>query len=192
MAKAFHTIRYRYTCEQCGHQTEWFEKTLEGETNLLGTAIEEVLPGTLGESAGRALASDELAATIRGYKERVALGNYTFFDHGKSCPQCGRHQSWLPIHDVSSIPPGGRVALYGLGFFAAGLIVFLIAFLITIDSAEQWAQDLGMAIGLGALIVLPAVGIIKAIRRNKRDAAENKAQQSATTTKNAPEIDWNE
>jgi hypothetical protein len=192
MAKAFHTIRYRYTCEQCGHQTEWFEKTLEGETNLLGTAIEEALPGTLGGSAGRALASDALAATIRGYKERAALGNYTFFDHGKSCPLCGTHQSWLPVHDVSSIPPGGRVALYGLGFFAAGLIVLLIAFLITFESYEQWVQNLGMVIGLGALIALPTVGIIKAIRRNKRDAAANKAQQATATVKNVPEIDWNE
>ncbi len=192
MAKAIHVIRYRYVCEHCGQQTDWFDKRVEAETNVLGTVIEEGLPGSLGRRAGGAIASDELRAALRGYKDRVAEGNYTFFDAGASCPNCGRRQSWLPVHDVTSISPGGRVALYGLGLFAVGLVIFAIALVLTMESSSKLAQTLGMVIGGGSLIFFPILGIAKAVKRNRRDALGNRVQQQAVTVKNAPEIDWRE
>jgi hypothetical protein len=42
MAELKHTIKYRYVCEQCGKQTDWFTLDIEGEKHH-GTLVQQAV-----------------------------------------------------------------------------------------------------------------------------------------------------
>lgn len=179
MPSLTHEIRYRYTCENCGKQTKWFNKEFSSNYNDF-TAVTEV--------ASKLLAYDNLRAILNGFQTQTLIKrNYTGLDGGKSCPFCGKHQSWLPLHDVTTISPVARVLFYSFGYMLLVLIAFLIfAFAVDTDVFDNYAWIWSFAFG-GFILF----GAILAVRRNKKNAAGNKAQQETVTTRNVPEIDWN-
>jgi hypothetical protein len=42
MAELKHTIKYRYVCEHCGKQTDWFTMDIEGEKHH-GTLVQQAV-----------------------------------------------------------------------------------------------------------------------------------------------------
>jgi endogenous inhibitor of DNA gyrase (YacG/DUF329 family) len=182
MAELKHAIKYRYVCEQCGKQTDWFTMDIEGEKHH-GTLVQQAVQN-IAENA-----QTRLDKEIRAYKERTSNGNYTYFMGGASCPFCGKRQSWLPAADVTTFSPAARIVLYMSGWFFIGLALYVT---VTILQREK---DLFEWIPYDAwgvfVFLLPLIGLVLAILRNRKNAKANEGQSKSTTVRNVPEIDWN-
>jgi endogenous inhibitor of DNA gyrase (YacG/DUF329 family) len=182
MAELKHTIKYRYVCEQCGKQTDWFPLDIEGEKHY-GTVIQKAVQD-LAENAKARLDKE-----IRGFKDRAANGNYAYFTAGAACPFCGKPQSWLPAADVTTFSPAKRIALYMCGWLFIGVALTIAARpLADAIPLFEWLAWDGWAI---LLFVPPFIGMALAIRRNRKNAEINRKQLQSATVKNTPVIDWN-
>jgi glutaredoxin len=182
MAELKHTIKYRYVCEQCGKQTDWFALDIEGEKHH-EIGLEKAVMD-LAENAHARLDKE-----IRAYKERTSNGNYTYFMGGASCPFCGKRQSWLPAADVTTFSPAARIVLYMTGWFFIGLALYITVTILRqeTDLFEWIPYDAWAAF----IFLPPLIGLVLAILRNRKNTKANEEQSKSAAVRNVPEIDWN-
>jgi hypothetical protein len=178
MKGATHIIKYRYVCEQCGKQTDWFSADIEEETSAYADV----------EIVSSILDKNKFKKQLQAFKEKVEGGIYTYhFQGGAFCPFCKARQSWMPVADVTTFSPAARIALYMCGWLFIGIALTIGVRFMEGDLFEWLAYD-GWAI---LLFVPPFIGRGLAIRRNKKNTKANQEQQAAVTKRNKPEIDWN-
>ena len=179
MKGAVHKIKYRYTCEGCGKQTDWFTSEIEEVTETTGA----------GELLSSVVNKDRFKKQLEKFKEKTEGGVYDYhFQGGASCPFCGKRQSWMPAV-VTLMSPAIRIVAYMGGWLFIGVVLLIIAIVLQ-DAAEifEWIAYDGWAL----LILIPVlIGMLFALRRNKIIAGKNQAHQDAVTVRNKPEIEWN-
>jgi hypothetical protein len=180
MKGATHTIKYRYVCEYCGKQTDWISTEIQEDTESSGAA--ELLSAVVNK--------DRFKNQLQAFKEKVEGGKYDYnFMGGKACPSCGKRQSWLPATSQAILSPGKRLVIYPILYMVLGLIVLMIY---GICRANYLLENIdGNIVLVIAFILLPAIGLFLAIRRNMINAKLDKALYADNTVRNKPEIDWN-
>jgi len=181
MKGAKHEFKYRYVCEKCGKQTNWIEAEFQEETSA--NNLEEVIHSIVDKN--------KFKKQLQKFKEKVDGGGYDYhFQGGAMCPFCGVRQSWLPITSQSIYSPWKRIVIYPCLNIFYGLIILIIYFVCRANyMLENIDDNTVLIIAFG---VLPATGLLLAIRRNIINAKLDKKQESEITVKNKPEIDWNE
>ena len=174
-----HTIKYRYTCENCGKITDWYSSTIEEVTETYGAA----------ELVSNIADKNRFEKQLNKFKEKSENGVYDFhFQAGAACPSCGKRQSWLPV-GTTFMPPYARIALYMCGWIFIGIALIIIAKVLEDTAAIfEWLTYDGWAL---CIFVPPLIGLALAIRRNRINARKNEDLQSSAKVHNKPEIDWN-
>jgi len=187
-------ILYRYTCEQCGMETDWIKKELSLDARDAGRVGGGFLPEELrrdyhsgnhndltARSEYEKRKADRLLLGMAGVIRRNVLrGDYSEFEAGISCPFCAARQSWLkPISIASTV----------LSVLATMIVSILVAVVLGgVASSMGFSRALLILLILG-FIVGGILSFRKAIlpyfseRTLARDKGENKVN-------NLPEIDW--
>ena len=174
---------YKYTCEQCGAETEWIKKEMRMDAAPDRRAGSVLSPG-LRKETGDGYSSeqaDRIRAGMRNVlKSNVENGDYSAFDAGARCPGCGARQSWLNPELTST------VVLSIIATMAACVIAgTFVGFIISMPGLA-WALPAAIALGAAAGILLSIFKTVLPYTRDKnasKEAVNNKA-------KNLPEIDW--
>lgn len=184
------TIRYRYTCEQCGETTPWYTITIKKKGAANGT----------GEGANK-LAYEQAEKAVRARFEELRKdteeGRYPRFrmvDSGDDedlfskyeCPQCSAIQSW----GVNSAKQGfGKVGIYTLIAISAYVLFFALSANFFPSVANAVWEKVGAWMLWIVPIVLVAGLVTDSVIENRKLKKRLEAQSG--DRKNLPEIDWN-
>jgi hypothetical protein len=197
-------VKYRYTCEHCGKQTDLFTGTYE-EEYVSGTKpnvdvmlnfkqIDEKTYNTV--KKGAEIVAEHLEKVFENYKKDCENGtfqgivfqdnpfmtdNYNkMFKNAGKCPNCRKKQNWYP---ATHLKPAVAKRMFNWGL-AFGILAIVVTFFV--NSGESGKKVLPLALifgGCGA--VLGAIfGII--MHFAKKPKVNKKLKPSV------PEIEWGE
>ena len=113
-------VQYRYTCEVCGHETEWFNSSISLQY-LLTKICAVGVPYRCNpwEWEDITIKSNK---TLNDLYNNPAKGKLIEgFKQGNACPKCGKPQSWAePLPGIHAI---GRVTMFLFFCFMALLLM---------------------------------------------------------------------
>ena len=185
-----HTLRYRYTCESCSKTTEWFSEnlpivssiTLDGRNDISDLTSEQI-QGLYKELDSR---REPFFEDILDLRHNMTTGKLKKKDfdwiesnfNGKSCPKCGKSQSWHISFD-----PGCLFVCILLAIMVLGLFFGFIGVVVTPDSVSGIVCNTLFAISMVVnAIILIFIGIKKILAR--------KAYKTKCPYKDVLEIEW--
>lgn len=169
-------MRYRYKCEACDQVTDWldaeistqFVYILEKNVELINLPLEQLAPIL-------STAAVKTDPTVLAFRKRMETGKlngkfFEWFDSrfkgGKTCPNCGKSQSWFPA-EIFTLRIG---CLAGI-LFAVGIVAYLIGIFgtaVTPSPTREMVGNVIMAITFIAAAVITCVTLIRqAIYRRK-------------------------
>ena len=113
-------VQYRYTCEVCGHETEWFNSSISLQyllTKICAVSVPYRCNPVEWEEI--AIKSNK---TLNDLYNNPAKGKLIAgFNQGNSCQKCGNPQSWAePLPGIDTI---GRVTMFLFFCFMALLLM---------------------------------------------------------------------
>ena len=184
------TIRYRFTCEQCGETTPWYtiSVTRKGGANGTGEAASEaaynVALNSVHSRFGE-IRKDTEEGRYPAYRV-VQGGDDEDLFRRYECPQCNAVQSWGVRAAEQKI---GKLGLYTLLFISA----YVIFFALSANFFPSVANAVWDKVGAWMLWIVPIILIAGLVADSiivKRELRKNLEGQS-NDIKNLPEIDWN-
>ncbi|MDR1061516.1 MAG: hypothetical protein LBL83_10005 [Clostridiales bacterium] len=130
-------IQYRFTCEDCGHTTDWFDGKITAKADITYKGVVYSSDSRVqNNSTLNTAANKNLIAEIRDIEERLEKGapiNMRLLPKNK-CPKCRKVQSWSEaiIYNAMTISLLVVILLASLGLGivlnAGFLSIFVILF----------------------------------------------------------------
>ena len=184
------TVRYRFTCEQCGETTPWYSFTVTRTGTASGT-------GDDAASAAHSAAQKALQFRLSEIKRDAEKGRYPecsvvqggngedLFKHYR-CPNCQAVQSWGVSSAKSSF---GKIGVFTLLLFSAYVLVYaVLACFIKSAATAVWN-----ALGVWSLLIPVIVLVVGLIADSVAVRVKLKKELSGrgVKEKRRPEIIWN-
>jgi hypothetical protein len=190
------SFRFRYICENCGLQTQWYNRTIEkhiSENHSIRASGDDI---AFRQKAHASEWVDEVVESIKSQIESAEqLSGY--FYTGMKCPKCAKPQSWFDreMYINSKIKTGcGGAALLFFILLIAGTAP--IPLLMENANSLPSLPVLLLFMGLG-LVPSVAFAIFFAKKQKKRIAAQKEREEklydeyiASLSKKNRPEVEW--
>lgn len=186
------SVKYRYICENCGYETEWYNQDIIQQTNE--TYGGRVNLSVSAEEEKKEIVEKALVKRIEEIKTTIETGKpiFYYFGKGESCPKCKKPQSWFDYSsELEKVPPNlaGIGCLFSILIAFLGFVPMMICTIAGFDN-NDWA-GVFCVLGIVAAIVF---SIIYMIRKSKKYKSESKRVYdeyiSSLPKRNKPEIDW--
>ena len=169
-----HTIYYRFTCEQCGKDSNWLPLTITGTGICEGGNIKLTPAGEVSDETNRQVlrdAQEMLSVSMQNCRKKA--GKNVFLFSGK-CSDCGKPQSWqVKGGQLKSIGTGLSAALIAAVFIMLGRYLFKLPV----------SDEAHVIITAAAFMITLTVLLIRRISM--------KIQTKDVKNKQKPEINWN-
>ena len=196
-------VKYRYICQKCDVNTEWFASVVYAHNNYTikygrFKVNAEYDPSVIDKKKSVALERLEKSTSVLTKILNDSTGEYNFpgeyvsadlynktFSAGKACPNCGWQQSWYPM-DTTHRSILKYIKAYVLSLLIFGNILGLV-FIMAYTSVHSMPS---IYIIPGFQIVLLSLGWILGIVRGNYLIWKRKSVRKRQTKRNVPEVVW--